>query len=232
MSEQRADRLVSRLAIDEADKVFDAGCGSAAFPIRLLKATGCAGIGLDIDEAALSQGKESAADLVQTGRLQLEKADLRQSNIEDAGYAAVMCLGSSHAFADEERAFPVTLERLGKSVRANGKVLVGECYWRKQPRTDYLDLLGEPVGIYRTFEENILCAERAQLKLVEADRATFKEWDVFERDHHRRAELALSNTPINEKLAISLKAKHDWYAGYEKWGRETLGFGFYIFQKV
>lgn len=232
MSEQRADHLISRLGIDQSAKVLDAGCGSAAFLIRLLNATGCAGIGLDTEKAALNQGRESAKDLIQSGRLELSKSDLRQSHLEDARYAAAICMGSSHAFADEEHAFPVTLERLGKSVCADGKVLVGECYWRKQPQPDYLNLLGEPVGIYRTFEENILCGQNAGLKLVEAEQATFSEWDVFEQDHLRHAELASSNAPDDENLAASLKVKRDWYAGYEKWGRETLGFGFYLFQKV
>lgn len=232
MSKKRADRLISHLAVNQADRVLDAGCGSAEFLIQLLKATGCGGIGIDVDDEALSRGMESARNLVQTGRLQLTNADLRQFNIEGDNYTAGICLGSSHAFADEKRAFPVTLERLSKSVSTNGKILVGECFWRKEPQIEYLDLLGEPVGIYRTFQENIICAGEVGLELVDADQATLREWDAFERDHLRRSEIRLSEAPGDEKLVNSLNAKREWYAGYKKWGRDTLGFGFYIFQKV
>lgn len=232
MSEKRAGRLISNLTVSQADRVLDAGCGSAEFLIRLLNTTGCAGVGIDVDDEALSHGMESAKELVQTGRLQLTNADLRQFNFDKANYAAAICLGSSHAFADAKQAFPVTLERLSTSVSANGKILIGECFWRKEPHVDYLDLLGEPVEIYRTFQENIICAEEFGLELVDADQATLSEWDVFERDHLRRSEIRLSEAPDDENLVNSLIAKREWYAGYEKWGRDTLGFGFYIFQKV
>jgi len=231
MSEHRAERLISLLEIGPSDRVLDAGCGSAAFLVQLLNATGSSGVGLDIDDVALSRGEASAIDLIQSGRLQLSKADLRRSNLEDASYSAAICLGSSHAFADEEHAFPVTLDRLSRAVSTDGKILVGECFWQKQPHQDYLDFLGEPVGIYRTFDENILCAKDAGLKLLDADQATLSEWDVFERDHVRRTELELRKQPDDEALATSLKAKRDWYAGYEKWGRQTMGFGFYLFQR-
>lgn len=232
MSKKRADRLISHLGVNQADMVLDAGCGSAEFLIRLLNATGCGGIGIDVDDEALGHGMESAKDLVETGRLRLTNANLRQFNIENANYAAGICLGSSHAFADEKQAFPVTLERLSKSISRGGKILVGEGFWRKEPHMDYLDLLGEPVGIYRTFQENIICAAEVGLELVDADQATLSEWDIFERDHLRRSKIRLSEAPDDEKLVNSLNAKREWYAGYKKWGRDTLGFGFYIFQKA
>ncbi|MEL6859152.1 MAG: methyltransferase domain-containing protein [Pseudomonadota bacterium] len=232
MSERRADDLISRLAIDPSNMVLDAGCGSAEFLIRLLHASGCEGIGIDLDEEALDHAMQPAQALVETGRLRLLHADLKQFKIETARYAAGICLGSSHAFADEKQSFPVTLERLSTSVSSNGMILVGECFWRKEPHKEYLELLGEPVGIYRTFEENIICAEEIGLRLVDADQATLGEWDQFERDHLRRSEIKLSEAPDDEKLVNSLNAQREWYAGYEKWGRDTLGFGFYVFQKA
>ena len=100
--------------------MLDAGCGSAACLIRFLNTTGCAGLGIDIDETALSQGRDAAADLIQTDRLKLSNADLGQAAIKNADYAAAICLGSNHAFADKEQAFPVTLERLRNSISAGG----------------------------------------------------------------------------------------------------------------
>ena len=149
----------------------------------------------------------------------------------DANFAASICLGSSHAFADAERAYPVALECLGKSVPTNGKILVGECFWRKEPHEGYLDLIGEPIGIYRTFQENIDRAEEVGLELLEADQATLGEWDRFEEDHLRRSEINASEAPDDMRLTDILKAKQRWYAGYKRWGRDTLGFGFYIFRK-
>ncbi|MEM1377257.1 MAG: class I SAM-dependent methyltransferase [Pseudomonadota bacterium] len=232
MSEERASELISKLSLNSSKSVLDAGCGSAEFLINLTRATGCYGVGVDIDQAALDIGSQHAGDLIQTGRLDLERIDLRNPDVFDGDFDAAICLGSSHAFAEAENAYPVMLERLCKLVRPSAKLLIGECFWKKEPAPDYLELLGEPVGIYRSFDENIKCAASAGLKLIEADQATLQEWDIFELHHLRRAEDSLSDTSGDPSVKDKLKSHREWYEGYEEWGRETLGFGFYLFRKA
>ena len=232
LSLKRADQLVSSLNLGSNDRALDAGCGEASFLARLLRATECQGVGFDIDNKALNVAKERELELVEAGRLRLEHVDLRKINLEDGHFALTICLGSTHAFADEELAFPVSLDRLNQCTQPNGLLLIGECFWQKQPDPDYLNLLGEPVGVYRTFDENIKCAEDSGWLTREANQATDLEWDSFEGDHLRRAEIAADDNPEDKRIAEALKQRREWHAGYQRWGRSTLGFGFYLFQKA
>lgn len=232
MSEERASELISQLGLKSGDSVMDAGCGAAEFLIDLLRTTGCLGIGVDIDQGSLDAGSQRAGDLIPAGLLEFKCMDLRNSDLLTEDFDAAICLGSSHAFAEAENAYPVMLERLCKLVRPSAKLLIGECFWKKEPAPDYLELLGEPVGIYCSFDENIKCAASAGLKLIEADQATLQEWDTFELHHLRRAEDSLSDTSGDPSVKDKLKSHREWYEGYEEWGRETLGFGFYLFRKA
>ncbi|WOR13949.1 class I SAM-dependent methyltransferase [Hyphomonas sp. FCG-A18] len=232
MSEHRASELISKLSLNSGDWVLDAGCGSAEFLINLSRATGCLGFGIDIDQAVLDLGAQRAGDLIEAGRLDLKRMDLRNSNAIRENFDVVICLGSSHAFAEAERAYPEMLECLNRLIRPNGKILIGECFWKKEPEPDYLKLIGEPVGVYRSFDENIACAASIGLRVIEADQATLQEWDTFEQDHLRRAEDRMSDASAGSDVEEKLKTHREWYEGYEKWGRETMGFGFYLFQRA
>lgn len=230
LSEERAKALYSSLQVSPGSLVLDAGCGRGEFLINLSRATGCCGRGVDIDEAALVDGRHRASELRQADKIEFKVHSLRTPNLHDNQFDASICLGSSHAFADGEDAYPSTLKHLSKYTRPNGIILVGECFWMKPPAPEYLKFLGDPVGIYRTFEENIECAESIGLRLVENDAATRQEWDKFETDHLRRAEAEARNHPNDESVAAKLSATREWYLAYEQWGCTTLGFGYYLFQ--
>ena len=230
LTEQRADELCSALKVGHNDVVFDAGCGRAEFLVNLVRITGCHGRGIDIDEDALAFGRTRADSLQQPENIQLDSRNLKDLELENGQFSATICLGSTHAFADGRLAYPSTLERLNKWTRVNSRILVGECFWEQEPTSEYLEILGEPVGIYRTFDENIEQAESIGLRHIESWRATRHEWDKFERDHLRRAERKLVDNPTDESAAKALYNSKEWYQAYERWCRFTLGFGYHLFQ--
>lgn len=44
-------------------------------------------------------------------------------------------------------------------------------------------------------------------------------------------ETKLREAPADASLAAKVKASRAWRDGYLKWGRTTMGFGFYLFEK-
>ena len=230
LSQQRANELCLALKVGPNDVVLDAGCGRAEFLVNLVRTTGCHGRGIDIDEDALAFGRARAESLKQSENVQLESRNLKELELEHDQFSATICLGSTHAFANGRLAYPSTLERLNKWTRPNSLILVGECFWEQEPASEYLEILGEPVGIYRSFDENIEQAATIGLHHIESGRATRQEWDRFENDHLRRAEIKLSDNPTDESAATALHKSKEWYQAYQRWGQFTLGFGYYLFQ--
>lgn len=231
MSEARALELIDWLGLESDDFVLDAGCGRAAFLMEVLRASGSMGFGVDIDAAALAIAEQDGADLIQAGHLTLSKADLQSGISEDKAFQASVCLGSTHAFEEGEAAFPSALTQLSQSTRFDGRILIGECFWKTVPSAEYLTILGEPVGIYRSHDENLACVEQIGLRVLKSSVSTDREWDRFERDHLRRAEMKVQETLTDEPARASLEGHQEWYSAYEQWGRSTLGFGFYLIDK-
>ena len=116
-------------------------------------------------------------------------------------------------------------------MRPGGQLLIGEGYWKQPPATEYLQLIGEPVGIYRDHAANISFAEAHGLVATYAAVSNDDEWDHFEWSHRMKIERQCALSPDDPDVKKKLKRSRDWRDGYLRWGRSTMGFGFYLFLK-
>ena len=110
-------------------------------------------------------------------------------------------------------------------------ILIGEGYWKRDPEPEYLDFLGEPVGVYNSFEENIAVAESAGFVPVYATESSLDEWDHFEWNFVLKAERAVISNPDDLELRKKLDRVRAWNASFREYGRSTMGYGHYIFLK-
>jgi SAM-dependent methyltransferase len=228
LSSERADELVRLLELSPGDRVLDSGCGQGEFLLRAIEATGCAGWGIDRDAECIAAARQTASSRVPAALAEFRVADMGEIALEPASFAACICLGSTHAFGSGDRAFPGALAAFSRLVRPGGRVLIGEGYWKQPPAPEYLELIGEPVGIYHDHAGNIDFAARLGWTTCFAAESSFQEWDAFESAHLAKIERQAAAAPGDAALAARLARSQGWYAGYERWGRTTMGFGFYV----
>jgi len=57
------------------------------------------------------------------------------------------------------------------------------------------------------------------------------EWDHFEWSHRMKIEHEAALQPNDPAVAEKLQRSRQWRDGYLRWGRSTMGFGFYLFLK-
>lgn len=231
VSAQKANRLIHILDLAEGSRVFDAGCGEGEFLVCVMEMTGAAGLGVDIDAASIATARSKAETRVPPGGWEFREWDLQKEVIEDGAFDAAICLGSTHAFGSGEAAYPNTIARLSRAARPGGQILIGEGYWKTTPAPEYLDLIGEPVGIYRDHATNIGLAEAQGLVPLYAAVSNDDEWDDFEWTHRMRIERESMLRPDDAGVAEKLQRSRAWRDGYLRWGRSTMGFGFYLFMK-
>ncbi len=230
ISVEKADRIISVLGVLPGDRVLDAGCGRGEFLIRLIEFTGAGGLGLDCDSASVLAAETSAGDRITDGLCEFRRADLQAEPLEENAFDLAMCIGSTHAFGSGEAAWPNTIEALSRAVRPGGQVLIGDGYWKQPPAPEYLQLIGDPVGIYRDHGENISFAEQYGLVTVYAVVSSDDEWDHFEWSHRMTIERQAAQDPDDPAMVEKLRRSRAWRDGYLRWGRSTMGFGFYLFQ--
>ncbi len=109
------------------------------------------------------------------------------------------------------------------------QLALGEGYWRQPPAAGYTALLGEPAGIYHDHAGNIAVAEQLGLVPLYATVSNEDEWDDFEWGHRQRFELAAWRNPGDLDAQQRLQESREWRDGYLRWGRDTMGFGLYVF---
>ncbi len=230
LSSDKADRLIRLLDLGCDGRVLDAGCGRGEFLIRVIEQTGASGQGIDIGPGLIALARSNAAGRVPAQSCEFRECDAESWVPQDGSFDLAICLGSTHAFGTGETAYPNTIARLSRAVRAGGQILVGEGYWKATPAPEYLELIGEPVGIYRDHPANVASAEAQGLVPLYAAVSNEDEWDHFEWMHRISIERESALHPGDPEINAKVQRSRVWRDGYLRWGRSTMGFGFYLFQ--
>ncbi|MCA9995391.1 MAG: class I SAM-dependent methyltransferase [Anaerolineales bacterium] len=231
ISSKKADRLIQLLDISNDDHVLDVGCGNGEFLIRLIEVSAAHGLGIDINSELIAAAQKKASIRIPTAAYEFRIADIQKEPLNDASFELAICIGSTHAFGKGQAAYPNTIQRLLQLVSPGGQLLIGEGYWKQVPAEAYLQLIGDPVGIYHDHMTNILFAEQQGLITLYAAVSNEDEWDDFEWSHRMRIEREAALYPNDPAVAEKLKRSREWRDGYLRWGRSTMGFGFYLFLK-
>ena len=225
VSPSKLQRLLELLALEPSASVLDVGCGRGEFAIRLLETYRETVLtGIDVDIAAIDHANQQAETRLPDKNVEFRVESAGNVDFPDNGYDLTICLGSTHAFAEGEAAFPTAIKQLASWTRPGGQILIGEGYWKAAPAAEYLEHIGDPVGVYRAHAENVTLAQESGLTPLFALTSNDDEWDDFEWSH----QIALERSNAD---AEKLERGRRWRKGYLRWGRDTMGFGFYLFRK-
>jgi cyclopropane fatty-acyl-phospholipid synthase-like methyltransferase len=181
-------------------------------------------LGLELDGPDLQEAHEQIAARIPSARLELRQEDARAFEPGPNLFDLACCVGACHIFGG----IRPTLEHLALWVRPGGKVLVGETYWKQEPALEYQDALATKREELQNHAGNVAAGIAVGLMPIYASVCTEDEWDRFEwlnlHERYRRCQPNDSGLPA---LIAELDA---WRDIYLRWGRDTLGFGLYLFQ--
>jgi SAM-dependent methyltransferase len=224
-SVEKIEAVIDLLGLSDQAVVLDIGSGKAELLLRLVERYQVNALGLELDSSSVQEALEQAASRIPPGRLELRACDAQTFESEPDSFDLVSCLGACHIYGG----FRPTLERLAHSVRPGGYVLVGDGYWKQEPSLEYLAALETTRAELQTHAENVTTGVSLGLVPMYACVCNEDEWDRFEwlRMYERKA----SRSPDDPGLPALIAQLHSWRDIYLRWGRDTLGFGLYLFQK-
>jgi hypothetical protein len=157
----------------------------------------------------------------------VEDANLAVKSCEQESYDLGICVGSTHALGGLE----TTLKVLKQLVRKDGYILIGEGYWKQRPSADYLKALGDAdESELKTHAENVKVAEELGLIPLWTYVANEDEWDEYEWLYSMSVENYCHDNPNDPDYEAMLQRIRTWRSTYLTWGRDTLGFGLYLFR--
>jgi SAM-dependent methyltransferase len=220
LSEQTVDALIERLQLVPSARVLDVGCGKAEMLVRAVERYAASGVGIEPNRSFIERARRHA-------RVVLHAADVQDVQLAGESFDAAFCIGSTHAFGK----YADALRELAALLRNAGCLMVGEGYWKRPPDPRYLDVLGGGADEFTSHEANIRAGEALGLRLRFAATSSEAEWDAYEGLYAASIERFAAEHPADPDRDAMLERSRGWYASYNKWGRSTLGFGVYLFEK-
>jgi SAM-dependent methyltransferase len=229
LSEERATRMVRRLAAAPAATVLDIGCGWGELMLRYLEAVpGATGTGLDLGAADLARGRAGAQARGLSHRVRFVQESALATTRDPADL--VLCLGASHALSDAEPPAhtEAALHALRRLVRPGGRVVLGEGFWERPPTPAELAAMwpGASATELHSLPDLVDLAAAAGFRPAWIETANGDEWDDFESGYQADVEEWLAAHPDHPRAARTRedadRHRATWLRGY----RSVMGLAY------
>jgi len=226
IGEARLARALGVVGLSAGQRVLDVGAGVGEMLLGLIERHGVSGVAVE-REAMFVREMRERAKRVDAAKLEIVESDAKSFVREAApeSFDVVMCIGASHALGD----YTMTLRGLSRLVKPGGHIVMGEGYWKKPPDPEYLASFGGSAEEMTTHAGNV--EEGAAMGLIPlfATTASEDEWDAYEWAYATNIERHLMEHPDDPEADQMRERCRAWRSGYLRWGRETMGFGVYVF---
>lgn len=228
MSKVKLDRLFLLLDIKAGSKVLDMGSGKGETLIRLAELFGIHGTGVEISSYYIKDARKKKNERVPESDVkfyELDGADYKPDYNEL--FDLTICLGASFIY----NGFKGTIDALKGMTKSKGLMILGEPYWLKTPSEEYLKMSGINKDDFNDHFTNIYVAEKEGLNCLYTLVSNNDDWDHYETlqwlavyDYIKLNKDDPDNTELLEKTE---KAKKE----YLLYGRDTVGWAIYLFEK-
>lgn len=229
IGEHTLDEMIDLFDIKSSDTIVDIGGGNGAVLLKMLKNNNAKGILIDLDEKLVKTCEEHAKSIDSPERLTLVTEDAKAylKTLKPDSIDCFICIGSTFIFDD----YLNFIKEVMPYLKTNGFLLIGEGFWMKKPSEEYLKILGGTESELMYHHENIEAPEKLGLTYLYSHIASEYDWNKFEGVYFLEEEYKIRQLPEAERPK-KLKELRDFRNIQFKYGRSTMGFGLYLFEKT
>jgi ubiquinone/menaquinone biosynthesis C-methylase UbiE len=225
----KIDNVIELLSLTSSDKVIDIGAGKGEILLRIIEKYSSNGFAIEQCSEFAEQLKVNAKNRGILNKIEVNKQDANLAiKTLKQEFNVGICIGSSHALGGYHK----TIESITKIVVKGGYIVLGELYWKKKPHEEYLDFFGGEEKDILSHSENIFKAQEFGLIPLWSSVSNEDDWDSYEWLYSKSIEDFCYNNPEDPDCPQMLERIRSWREMYLKFGRETLGFGIYLFRNL
>jgi SAM-dependent methyltransferase len=207
----KLDEVLALLDLPRRARVVDLGCGKGDLLARIAARYDVDAVGIDRDAQLLAEAPPGINVIV---------ADIETWDRGRGAFDLVASVGS-----------PARLSSLAHLVRPGGLVLYGEGYWRLEPTGEYLEALGAERDELEDYAGTIRRGTELGLAPVYAVTASVDDFDRYEWSWSRNGERYAADHPDEAGVDDFVEWIRTGRRRYvDLGGRDTLGFGLFLFR--
>ena len=229
LSEEKIMKMIRRVSPKPQDKIIDIGAGKCELLIRLVEDYQISATAIELYDGSIEEAKRRASSRIPAGSIEyiVEDANVAVERCEQGQYDIGICIGSTHALGGLES----TIQTLKRLVKKNGYILIGEGYWKQTPSAEYLEALGgADESECKSHADTVKAGEDLGLIPLWSYVANEDDWDDYEWLYSSSIENYCLENPDDPDFEAMLERIRTWRQTYLKWGRDTLGFGLYLYR--
>ncbi|GAB4545981.1 MAG: hypothetical protein OHK0023_05070 [Anaerolineae bacterium] len=217
----QVDYLIDLMRLSPTDRVFDAGCGSGAYLIRIAEKTGARGVGVDISPYAIETARTEAARRVPQHPLEFVESHIDAYTVTSEAFEAALCIGATHLYHTWQGAIDV----LSKIIKRGGQMLIGDLYWKQPPSESFLALMG---GMARdemhSYTEMVQALVTSGLTPLYVADSSLADWDHYEWLYRYAVIRHLQAHPDDAEAQVFRQRSDSIMDRFLTGGREFFGF--------
>jgi SAM-dependent methyltransferase len=222
------DRVLGVAGLKPGAAALDLGCGNAAMAVHL---AGTYGLQVEAIERSPAVCAIAAARLEAqgaSGAVRLHTTTSRDFLADERQFDLIVCVGASGVVEGPPEPAAV-IASLRPHVRSGGFLLWADPFWKREPDPMFVAMLGG-LAAYKTHAENIAAGEAAGLVAYYAAVSPDQEWDDYTWRMTAAIEHWLAAHPDDPEAEAVRQRGAFLRAAYIAQGRDSLGFGVYLFR--
>jgi SAM-dependent methyltransferase len=225
LSVAKLDEIVDLLALPEAARVLDIGCGKGEFLVRAAHRWPCTAVGVDLSPHFVANARARIASAGLAARVTVIEGNGNEYTAEPSSFDVTACFGASWIWGG----FQPTLGALRGWTKPGGLIVAGEPFWRRPPSPEYLRALRTSESAFSSHVGNTEIGSALGLTLLHAVVSNHDDWDRYEGYQWRAAELYCQRRADDPDVPEIRRRMREARDSYLRWGREQLGWAVYLF---
>jgi ubiquinone/menaquinone biosynthesis C-methylase UbiE len=229
VSAETLDRVLALSGIVHHWRVIDLGCGPATMAMHLAERYGVRVEAVDRSPVMLELARGRLAGAAKE-RVSLHAAESMDYLAQAEPCDLLMAVGAG-ALVPGAVDNTAQLTALAAGVKPGGRLLWGETFWKRPPSEGFRAATGPVAALYARHADYVAAGEAAGLTPLYAAVSSDQEWDEYAWRYASAVEAYAAAHPDAPEAAVMRARIAGWRQLYLAEGRDTLGFGLYLFAK-
>jgi ubiquinone/menaquinone biosynthesis C-methylase UbiE len=206
--------------LGENSRVIDFGCGFGEMLALWARNFRISGIGVDVREYACERARKKMEQQGLSDRIQIICSNAAEYRFQEHYFDVAACIGATFIWGG----FRPAIRRMRDAPQPNGKIIVGESYWLKEPVPHEF---AEKQSVYRE-HELLEMIRQEKFDLEHLVRANHDDWDRYEAGNWKGLLSWLDENPEHPQRHEVIKHLRESQGEYLRYGREYMGWTMYV----